>query len=50
MNGLTLESGRGEPEGWGNSGESSFEKLWRPEAEPGPVGLNRYVYKFFTEG
>ena len=33
----------GELAGWGNSGESSFKKLWRPESEAEPVGLNHYV-------
>lgn len=28
---------------WGNSGESNFKILWRPEIETGPEGLNHCV-------
>lgn len=46
INGLALELGMGELAGWGHSGESSFETLWWPKAESGPVGLN-HCLKFF---
>lgn len=40
----------GELAGWGHSGESSFEKLWQPEAESGPVGLNHCLKVFHRAG